>query len=63
LDVLIRSLHDYSEWVRRASAEALGLLGDDRAIEPLSDALTDEDAMVQDTAFEALKKLSRDQLL
>ena len=51
-------LNDENEWVRRAAAEALGALGDHRAVEPLSEALKDENSVVQDAAFDALKKLS-----
>jgi HEAT repeat protein len=44
--------------VRRAAADSLGWLGDKRAIEPLTEALRDESTLVQDAAFESLKRLS-----
>ena len=38
--------------------EALGRLGDKRAMDALVHAVDDEDTMVQDAAFDAIKKLS-----
>ncbi|MDH7485547.1 MAG: HEAT repeat domain-containing protein [Anaerolineae bacterium] len=34
-------------WVRRGAAEALGMIGDARAVEPLIAALRDEDSGVR----------------
>lgn len=52
---------DSSEWVRRAAAVALGALGDERAMDALGKAIRDEDAMVQDAAFDSIKQLSNTQ--
>ena len=60
VEALIEALGHSSEWLRRAAATSLGDLGDRRAIEPLSALLEDESVVVQDAAFEALKKLSTD---
>jgi HEAT repeat protein len=60
VEPLIGALGHSSEWLRRAAAVSLGDLGDHRAVEPLSSLLHDESVMVQDAAFDALKKLSSD---
>jgi HEAT repeat protein len=57
---LIEALTDASDWLRRAAGQSLGELGDPRAMDPLSALLGDESTMVQDTAFEAIKRLSTD---
>jgi HEAT repeat protein len=51
---LILLLHDSDEDVRYSAAEALGKLGDVKAIEPLIVALGDEDELVRVAAAEAL---------
>lgn len=60
VEPLIGALDAASEWLRRAAAVALGELGDHRAVEALSGLLQDESLMVQDAAFESLKRLSVD---
>lgn len=58
VEPLILTLGDPNEWLRRAAAVALGELGSPRAVEPLSNLLCDESGIVEDAAFEALKRLS-----
>jgi HEAT repeat protein len=54
---LIAALGDENRSVRRSAAEALGRLGDVRAVEPLIAALGDESSSVRLYAAEALGKL------
>jgi HEAT repeat protein len=54
---LIRALNDEDAEVRAAAAEALGKLGDVRAVDPLEEALNDESAAVKLRATWALEKL------
>jgi len=59
VEPLIAALKD-AEWrVREAAAEALGKIGDPRAVEPLIDALQDKEWFVQRTAAEALISIYR----
>ena len=51
-----RSYYGYS-LVHRTAAEALGEIGDKRAVEPLKAALRDEDRGVREKAAMALKLL------
>ena len=44
---LIRALKDEDIYVRRSAAEALGKIGDKRAVGPLIEALKDEYSYVQ----------------
>ncbi|MEO0160809.1 MAG: HEAT repeat domain-containing protein [candidate division WOR-3 bacterium] len=53
----IADLKDEDSYVRRYAAEALGKIGDNRAVEPLIAALKDEDSDVRRYAEEALKKI------
>ena len=57
IDGLIRALRHEDEEVRLEAAEALGEIGDSRAVEPLIQALKDEDDDVQWGAAEALGKM------
>ena len=50
-------MKDKRESVRLIAAEALGKLGDARAVEPLKGLLGDEDTSVRTAAAEALKQL------
>ena len=57
LEVLIEKLSDDNEGTRWNAAEALGRLGDPRAVEPLIDTLWDDDARVRLKAAWALGML------
>ncbi|MBE2900790.1 hypothetical protein DNK57_08330 [Methanothermobacter thermautotrophicus] len=46
----------------QAAAEALGEIGDPKAVEPLTKALKDEEPSVQTQVEEALTKLNGDDL-
>ena len=54
---LVRSLEDASAGIRRAAAHALGKLGDQRALEPLRQALYDGEAGVRRDAVKSLGQL------
>ena len=55
---LLAALDDESSSVRRVAAEALGQLGDARAVGPLIAALEDRNSMVRGAAAEALDRLA-----
>ena len=55
--VFIKALSDDDFDVRRHAAEALGKLGDKRAVDPLINALSDDDFWVRLSAAEALGRL------
>jgi bilin biosynthesis protein len=58
VDELIKALgYKKDSGVRRDAAEALGEVGDSRAVEPLIRALNDEDSLVRRDAEEAFDKL------
>jgi len=57
VEELIRKLRDKVWYVREAAAEALGKIGDLRAVEPLIKALRDEYSRVREAAAEALEKI------
>jgi len=57
VSVLISALKDEDSNVRRHAAKALGEIGDERAIGPLTEALDDEDEYVREAASEALEKI------
>jgi len=57
LEGLVERLLDENEGVRWGAAEALGRLGDPRAVEPLIDTLWDDDARVRLKAAWALGML------
>ncbi len=57
VDELIQQLTSGSWWTRREACEALGALGDRRAVEPLIQRLGDNDRGVRAAACEALGKL------
>ena len=40
------------------AAEALGKIGDERAVDPLTEALKDEDSPVREEAARALERIS-----
>jgi HEAT repeat protein len=54
INSLVKSIH---KTARIAAAEALGKLGDRRAVEPFQTLLKDEDADVRQAASEALTRL------
>jgi HEAT repeat protein len=54
---LVRALFDNNAAVRRASAKALGKIGDQETIKPLTVALKDADAGVRKFAEEAIHRL------
>ena len=54
VDKLIKALGYKDASVRKSAAEALGSIGDARAVEPLSSVLSDEDLMVAAAARDAL---------
>lgn len=54
---LIFCLEDKEKWVRRAASQALGKIGDLRAIAPLRERLRDRDKWVAYSASLALKRL------
>lgn len=54
---LIARLSDENKWVRRASAKALGKIGDERADKPLHLSARDSDPFVAESAKNALKTL------
>ncbi|MCB2209826.1 HEAT repeat domain-containing protein [bacterium] len=56
-DQLIAALSDENSGVRKAAAEALGDLGDTRAVLPLVAALSDNNSDVRREAVEALREL------
>jgi len=56
---LIKALKDSDRWIRRAAAEALGGIGDARAVEPLIQALKDRDVDVRKAAANALGKFGK----
>ena len=55
--VIISALEDEDSDVRAEAADALGEIGDARAVEPLTQALEDEDAYVRYQAEKALEKI------
>ena len=57
VEPLIQALNDESEDVRLRAAEALGKIGDTRAVEPLIQALKDKRVSVQMNTAEALGKM------
>ena len=52
---LIKALRDKDRIVRQDAANALGKIGDERAVEPLIKALRDKDGIVRDYAVKALE--------
>ena len=57
IEKMIRALDHKDEDVRRKAAEALGRIGDARAVEPLAKTLKDEDSSVRYCAGGALRAL------
>jgi len=57
LEPLIKALEDEEEYVRSSAAEALGEIGDKRAVEPLIKALEDDDKGVLYHAAYALGRI------
>lgn len=58
VSALIQTLKQGTPWQRQAAAELLGAIGDERAIEPLIDALQDEDEFVRQNAINSLSTLT-----
>jgi HEAT repeat protein len=56
LNGLIRALKDNDCEVQEAAADALGEMGDARAVEPLINALKDENSIVRKAAKDALRE-------
>ncbi len=61
-ELLIQVLKDKDNNVRMAAAEALGNIGDKRAVEPLIHALKDKNSVAQKTAKEALEKIQKNKI-
>lgn len=57
MEPLVATLGGESEVVRRSAAEALGKIGDTRAVEPLIVALGDENGDVRWQAVQALRRI------
>jgi HEAT repeat protein len=57
LDLLVEVLGDYDRDLRLAAVEALGRLGDARAVTPLMSMLSDDDRWVREAASKALQTL------
>jgi HEAT repeat protein len=57
VEPLIRALENGDWEVRRGAAQALGKVGDVRAVEPLSGALQDEHSRLRETAAQALGEI------
>ncbi|AEH51257.1 HEAT repeat domain-containing protein [Pseudothermotoga thermarum] len=55
---MIERLKDSDPYVRKSTAEALGKIGDSRAVEPLIQALKDDDENVRSSASKALEKIT-----
>jgi len=56
---LIKALAYPKDWhICKAAAEALGQIGDSRAVEPLTTALGDEDRFVREIAEEAVHRIA-----
>jgi HEAT repeat protein len=57
VEPLIKALTDIHSWVRESAAEALGAIGNPRAIEPLKLLIDNEDENknVQESAAQAIK--------
>ncbi len=63
IELFVKSLNDSSPEVRAQSAEALGRLRDNRAIEPLLATLNDKDERVREKAVVALGNFSDERIL
>ena len=63
IDSLIGNLKDQSSHVRRSAVSALGEIGSEKAVDPLTQALKDEGeslfGKVKDRAFDSLEKISK----
>jgi hypothetical protein len=59
VEPLIKSLKDEDAQVAKASAWALGEIGDDRALHPLMELVNHEDEALRKTVREALRKVQR----
>lgn len=59
VDIIIHSLYDADEVVRREGAEILGILKDPRAVRPLCEVLDDNDKHVRFQVIQSLKNLSK----
>lgn len=57
VEPLLQILKDGDGHTRSRAAYALGMTGDKRAVEPLTQALTDEDVGVQNYAYQALRDI------
>jgi len=62
VEVIVKSLNDPSAEVRAQSAEALGRLRDNRAVEPLLATLNDKDERVREKAVVALGSFSDERI-
>lgn len=58
VELLIQALKDKGSLVRSDAADALGRIGDARALEPLTQALKDDNVKVQEAARGALEKIT-----
>jgi HEAT repeat protein len=59
VEPLLMQLYDKDRDVRILSVWALGRIGDERAIEPISRSLNDENALIQMACEGALSRLTR----
>lgn len=57
-NALIAALGDREEWVRFSAVEALGLIGDGRALEPLFGIIEKDAGPVKEAAFEAIGRIA-----
>jgi HEAT repeat protein len=59
VDSLIQSLKNADWYVRWGAVEALGNIGDPRALDPIRDMLHDKDEYVRRAAEDAIRKIER----
>ena len=59
MNLLIKALKKDERKVKAAAAEALGKIGDIRAVQPLIDALADPNTLLGRAVWHALKKFGR----
>lgn len=57
MEPLIQSVNDQDWYVRWGAADALGNIGEKRALEPLEKLVSDKDEYVRHAAIEAIAKI------
>ncbi len=60
VNALIKSLHNQDQMVRKYAADALGFIGDKRALDSLATLLKDQDKEVREKAEKALHKICQE---